>query len=73
MFGGTPTLKRDLSPPPKDVQSVLKNDIAEEQVDLTGYMKLASLAESQGLVDHKMEEQATDEHGHAAEMRRLLG
>ncbi|QDT91540.1 ferritin-like domain-containing protein [Gimesia algae] len=75
MLGETPKLTPDLTPPPSDVRTMLKQDIAEEQVDVAGYMKLSSLAEQEGLVDlkMKMEEQAVDEAGHAEEMRRLLG
>ena len=75
MLGGTPSLAPDLTPPPGDVRTMLKNDIAQEQVDVEGYMKLAGLAEKEGLVDlkMKMEEQAADEATHAEEMRRLLG
>lgn len=75
MLGGTPTLAPDLTSPPGDVRKMLENDIAQEQVDVEGYMKLASLAEKECLVDlkMKMEEQAADEAGHAEEMRRLLG
>lgn len=38
-------------------------------------MRLAALAEKEGLVDlkMKMEEQAADEAGHAEVMRRMLG
>lgn len=75
MLGGTPKLAPDLAPPPSDVPTMLKNDIAEEQVDVKGYMELAALAEKDGLVDLKlkMEDQAADEAGHAEAMRRLLG
>ncbi|QDT93589.1 ferritin-like domain-containing protein [Gimesia algae] len=75
MLGGTPELKPDLTPPPTDVRTMLKNDIAEEQIDVKGYMELAGLAEKEGLVDlkMKMEDQAADEAGHAEGMQRLLG
>jgi len=75
MLGGTPILAPDLTPPPKDVRTMLENDIAQEQVDVEGYMKLAALAEKEGLVDlkMKMEEQAADEATHGESMRRLLG
>ena len=54
---------------------MLENDINEEQADVKHYLKLASLAEEEGLIDLKvkMEEQAADEAGHAEEMTRLLG
>ncbi|QDV20539.1 Ferritin-like domain protein [Gimesia panareensis] len=75
MLGGTPELKPDLTPPPTDVRTMLENDIAEEQIDVKGYMELAGLAEKEGLVDlkMKMEDQAADEAGHAEAMQRLLG
>lgn len=75
MLGGTPKLNPDLTPPPGDVRTMLEKDINEEQVDVEGYMKLASIAEKEGFVDlkMKMEEQAADEAGHAEEMCRLLG
>jgi len=75
MLGGTPELKPDLTPPPADVRTMLENDIAEEQIDVKGYIELAGLAEKEGLVDlkMKMEDQAADEAGHAEEMLRLLG
>ncbi len=75
MLGGTPTLAPDLTPPPSDVPTMLENDIAEEQVDVKGYMELAELAEKDGLVDLKlkMEDQAADEAGHAEAMQRMLG
>lgn len=75
MLGGTPTLAPDLTPPPSDVPTMLENDIAEEQVDVKGYMELAELADKDGLVDLKlkMEDQAADEAGHAEAMQRMLG
>lgn len=65
----------NLTPPPSDVRAMLKEDIAEEQMDVEGYTKLASLAEKEGLIDlkMKMEEQAADEASHAEVMSRLLG
>ena len=75
MLGGTPVLNPDLTPPPGDVETMLKNDIAMEQKDVAGYMHLAELAEQAGLFDlkMKMEEQAADEAAHAEIMQRLLG
>lgn len=75
MLGGTPRLKPDLSPPPDDIREMLKRDIAEEQVDVKGYQKLAAMAEKEGLAELKirMEDQAADEARHAEEMLRLLG
>jgi bacterioferritin len=75
MLGGTPTLKPDLTPPPTAVPDMLARDIEQERVDVEGYMKLADLADQDGLVElkMKMEEQAADEAEHAQEMQRLLG
>lgn len=75
MLGGKPHLEPDLTPPPADVEQMLRQDISEEQIDTRGYMELAALAEKEALIDvkMKMEEQAADEAGHAREMERLLG
>jgi bacterioferritin len=75
MLGGVPKLAPDLTPPPSDVREMLQNDIAKEQADVQGYMRLADLADKAGLIDlkMKMEEQAADEAGHGEAMRRLLG
>ena len=74
MLGGIPSLNPDLTPPPTDVKTMLKNDIVEEQADVAGYIELAELAGAEGLVDlkMKMEEQAADEARHAESMQRLL-
>jgi bacterioferritin len=75
MLGGAPQLTPDLTKPPSDVRTMLKNDIEQERIDVEHYMKLAKLAEIAGLValKMKMEEQAADEDGHRQEMERLLG
>jgi bacterioferritin len=75
MLGGTPSLAPDLTAPPADPVEMLKNDAAQEEVDVQGYLKLAALAEKAGLphLKIKMEEQAADEAEHAEEMKRLLG
>lgn len=75
MLGGTPLLEPDLTPPPRDIRSMLKQDTLEEEKDVKNYMRLASLAEQEGLIalKMKMEEQAADEDEHGYEMRRLLG
>jgi bacterioferritin len=75
MLGGTPRLSPDLTAPPPDVRTMLKNDIEQERLDVEHYMKLAKLAETEGLMalKMKMEEQAADEDGHRQEMQRLLG
>ena len=75
MLGGVPKLAPDLTPPPADVRKMLERDIAEEKIDVEGYMKLADLAERAGQPDlkMKMEEQAADEAAHAEIMTRMLG
>ncbi len=75
MLGGVPKLNPDLTPPPDDVKAMLKNDIAEEEMDVEHYKKMADLAEKAGLIELKlrMEDQAADEEGHAIEMQRMLG
>lgn len=72
--GGTPKLAPDLTPPPDDVRAMLANDIEEEGKDVRHYVKLADLAEKEGLISLKikMEEQAADEEQHALDMKRLL-
>ncbi len=74
MLGGTPKLAPDLSPPPKDPRDMLRHDIEQEQIDVSHYLKMAALAEKDGLADlkMKMEEQAADEAQHGERMRRLL-
>jgi bacterioferritin len=74
-LGGTPVLEPDLTPPPADVRKMLAQDIEQEAVDVRHYLKLAGLAEEQGLIElkMKMEDQAADEDHHRQEMQRLLG
>lgn len=75
MLGGIPELNPDLTPPADDVPEMLKYDIAQERIDVEGYMKLAELADSEGLAELKlrMEDQAADEAQHAEDMQRFLG
>jgi bacterioferritin len=75
MLGGSPTLAPDLTPPPGDVHRMLEGDAAQEAIDVKNYVRLASLAEQDGLygLKVKMEEQAADEDEHGHEMGRLLG
>ncbi len=74
-LGGTPKLDPDLSPPPADVREMLRADADAERDDVRNYVRLARLAEDEGLIGLKMqmEEQAADEDTHGQEMRRLLG
>jgi len=71
---GTPKLAPDLTPPPADVRDMLTNDIEQERMDVAHYVKLAGMAETEGLISLKMqmEEQAADEENHALTMKRLL-
>ncbi|MCB1221170.1 MAG: ferritin-like domain-containing protein [Planctomycetales bacterium] len=75
MLGGNPVLNPDLTPPADDVLEMLKYDIAQEKIDVEGYMKLAEMADREGLAELKlrMEDQAADEASHAEMMTRLLG
>ncbi|MCA9433430.1 MAG: hypothetical protein KC940_23125, partial [Candidatus Omnitrophica bacterium] len=65
----------DLTPPPSNVREMLEQDSSEEANDVKNYIKLASLAEQEGLyaLKMKMEDQAADEDEHGHEMKRLLG
>jgi len=74
-LGGMPSLRPDLSPPPQDVRTMLENDAEQEKIDVKNYTRLASLADSEGLMalKLKMEEQAADEDEHGQEMKRMLG
>jgi bacterioferritin len=73
MLGGTPALHPDLTPPPADVEKMIDNDLAKEELDVAHYKKLAELADQKGDIElkMKMEEQAADESHHADELRRL--
>lgn len=74
-LGGTPALDPDLTPPPDDVRAMLEADAAEERTDVRNYVRLAKMAEEEGLIALKMqmEDQAADEDAHGQEMQRLLG
>lgn len=75
MLGGKPVLDPDLTPPPEDVNEMLRRDSAEEKVDVQNYVRLAELADTAGLFSLKtqMEDQAADEDEHGHEMQRLIG
>lgn len=75
LLGGQPSLSPDLTPPPDDVRAMLEHDAREEATDVKNYVRLASLAEKEGLMalKLKMEGQAADEDEHGQEMRRLSG
>jgi bacterioferritin len=75
LLGGRPSLHPDMSPPPDDVGTMLERDAKEEMTDVKNYIRLAALAEKDGLIalKLKMEEQAADEDEHGHEMRRLIG
>lgn len=73
-LGGTPVLEPDLTSPPVDVEEMLRRDAEAEEEDVRHYVRLAELAENEGLIALKnaMEDQAADEDEHRQEMRRLL-
>ena len=73
MLGGVPVLHPDLTPPPADVERMIDNDLAKEELDVAHYKKLAELVDQRGDIElkMKMEEQAADESHHADELRRL--
>jgi len=73
MLGGMPVLHPDLAPPPADVETMIGNDLAREELDVAHYKKLADLADQRGDIElkMKMEEQAADESHHADELRRM--
>ena len=73
MLGGAPKVNPDLTPPPADVEDMIKNDLAKEESDVAHYKKLADLADQSGDIElkMKMEEQAADEAHHADELRRM--
>jgi bacterioferritin len=73
MLGAAPVLDPDLTPPPTDVRRMLQRDAEEERTEVKNFVRLASLAEQDGLFALMMKtaEQAVDEDGHG--MRRLLG
>jgi bacterioferritin len=73
MLDGVPMLHPDLSLPPADVELMIDNDLAKEELDVAQYRKLADLADTRGDIElkMKMEEQAADESHHADELRRL--
>jgi bacterioferritin len=75
MLGGVPRPEIRFAPPPADVREMLRADAAEEATDVKNYVRLAALAEQEGIysLKLKMEEQAGDEDEHGREMRRLLG
>jgi bacterioferritin len=74
-LGGSPSLDPDLSPPPPDVEAMLKADIEQEWEDVKHYTRLADLADAEGCMAVKlqMEEQAADEENHGRQMERMLG
>ena len=73
-LGGTPALDPDLTPPPSDVGEMLRRDAEAEEADVKHYVRLAALAEEEGLIalQTAMEDQAADEDEHRQEMNRLL-
>lgn len=74
MLGGTPKVDPDLTPPPRDIEQMIENDLKQELSDVAHYKKLAQMAEDAGDIElrTKMEEQAADEAQHAYELRRMM-
>jgi bacterioferritin len=72
-LGGMPKVNTDLTPPPRDVERMIADDLAKEESDVAHYKKLAELADQSGDIELKMrmEEQAADESHHADELRRM--
>jgi bacterioferritin len=75
MLGGVPQPEIDFAPPARDVREMLRCDALQEGADVKNYVRLATLAEQEGLYALKlrMEEQAADEDEHGWEMRRAVG
>jgi len=75
MLGGVPQPEIHFEPPPRDVREMLRCDASQEETDVQNYVRLAALAEQEGLyaLKLKMEEQAADEDEHGWEMRRAVG
>ena len=74
-LGGRPSLKPDLTPPPRAVEGMLEADAAQEKEDVINYSRLAEQAGGEGYMALKlqMEEQAADEERHGQLMCRYLG
>lgn len=71
---GEPTTTPREFAKPDGIKAMLEVDVEMEKQDVKNYMAHARLAEDLGLVglQMKLEEMATDEAGHARELRRLL-
>ena len=72
-LGGTPRPTFDFKTPANTVDEMVRHDVAQEQKDVEGYVRLAELADKAGAIELKlrMEEQAADETRHAEELRRM--
>lgn len=75
LLGGAPQPEITFAPPPRDVREMLRCDASQEESDVKNYVRLAALAEQEGLyaLKLKMEGQAADEDEHGWDMRRSLG
>ena len=72
-LGGTPKPAFEFNPPAGTIDEMVRHDVAQEQKDVEGYVRLAELADKAGAIELKlrMEEQAADETRHAEELRRM--
>ena len=73
-LGGEPTTTPRPFDKPDGLKAMLELDLEMEKQDVEHYRAHAALAEDLGLVElqMKLEEMATDEAGHARELRRLV-
>jgi len=73
-LGGEPTTTPKEFDKPEGLKAMLELDLKMELEDIENYKKHAELAAELGLVGLQMhlEEMATDESGHAQDLRRLL-
>lgn len=74
LLGGIPKLDPDLTPPPRDIKTMLARDAEKEQEDVRNYRRLAEIAEAEDYpsLKIKMEELGAEEDEHKHEMRHLL-
>jgi bacterioferritin len=73
-LGGTPTTIPKEFAKPQALKAMLELDLEMELQDVANYTERAKQAEELGLVELKLklEEMASDEAGHARELRRLI-
>ncbi|MEX0845372.1 MAG: ferritin-like domain-containing protein [Balneolaceae bacterium] len=73
-LGGDPSTTPAKFGKPNTLKEMLELDLELELRDVDNYMEHSALAEELGYVElkNKLEEMATDEAGHARELRRLI-